>query len=423
VRRAKAPLLLLLLAWLASHSSLAPAPPAMNRHVVIFLPGLYGSALHDRASGALRWPSMREIVFRRRELVVCGTNDGPGQPCESLVAGAVVDKVAIVPKLYEIDVYGETLAKIQAGLGPGVTIRPFAYDWRQELSSQAAALDRMVEEERRQGHRVSIVAHSMGGLVASYYLRYGAQDLATAQEDWAGAAKVEKVVLAGVPYGGSVMSFVDLVEGRKVGPNGAILNAAAYQSFASTYQLLPDAADKVLDENFAPIEAPMLDAATWRQRQWGAFATRGGAGRGVASLEAARRLKALLQQPVAVAPPVRLDVLVVQGEGRRTLERVVWRQSATGRGSVVHDRKTWDATFGRKVSSRVLYADGDAVVTQAAGNLPDAFRDVLAVETMHTRNGHRQLLLDAAVVQRVSGFLRGDAEPDEALRDGTHGSR
>jgi pimeloyl-ACP methyl ester carboxylesterase len=398
----------------------------MNRHVVIFIPGLYGSALLDRRSGDLRWPSMREIVFRRRPLTVCGNQDDPGRPCDTLVAGMVVDKVAILPKLYEVDVYGETVAGIRAGLGADVTVRMFAYDWRQELSSQAAALDAMVEEERQQGHSVSLIAHSMGGLIASYYLRYGGQNMTTARENWAGAAKIDKVVLAGVPYGGSVMSFVDLVEGRKVGPNGTILNAAAYQSFVSTYQLLPDASDKVLDSDFQPIDAPLLEPGTWEEFKWGAFAAGRNPKRGMASLAYARKLKALLQQPLSVAPPTRVDVLMVQGQGRKTLEKVVWEGADSKPGSVVHDRKTWDAAYGKKVSSRVLYTDGDSVVTRAASDMPEAFRGALNVETMQTRKGHRQLLLDMAVVQRVSTFLRetGDTQADGHERLlGTYGSR
>lgn len=414
MRIAKVPLLLLLLALLASHPSIADAPTAMTRHVVIFIPGLYGSTLRDRANGQLRWPSLREILLRRRPLLVCAE---PAAPCATLVADEVVDKVALVPGLYAIDVYGETLAQLRAGLGTHATVRTFAYDWRLELSSQAAALDRVVEEERARGHTVSLVAHSMGGLVASYYLRYGAQAMAGAREDWSGAAKLDKVVLAGVPYGGSVMSVVDLVEGRKVGPNGTIMNAEAYQSFPSTYQLLPDSADQVLDEQFHVVDAPLLDAATWQARRWGAFADAGSAARGAASLGFARQLKALLQQPVATAPSKRTEVLVIQGEGRRTLDKIVWREPAGQRGSLVHDRATWDAAYG-KASSRVLYTDGDAVVTQSAGRLPQAFRDVMRVESVPTRKGHRQLLLDPVVVQKVATFLGATAgdRPEPARR-------
>jgi hypothetical protein len=80
----------------------------------------------------------------------------------------------------------------------------------------------------------------------------------------------------------------------------------------------------------------------------------------------------------------------------------------------VHDRETWDAAYGRKASSRVLYTDGDAVVTQAAGRLPEPFREAMHVYAVSTHKGHRQLLLDAKVVQRVADFL---GEADQASHD------
>ena len=403
-RRAWTPVFVL--AVLAGFSTHVQAPAPMSRNIVIFIPGLYGSSLRERESGALRWPSMREIVLRRRPLVVCPGADDPSAECEALVPGPVVGKVPVLPWLYEVDVYAQTLAGLESALGDAASVRSFSYDWRLELSSQAVALDRMVEEERQKGHRVSLVAHSMGGLIASYYLRYGRQPMAQAREDWSGAAKLDKVVLAGVPYGGSVMSFVDLEVGRKVAGNAQILGAAAYQSFPSTYQLLPDAGDKLLDGGFEPLHAPLLDAATWRSHRWGAF-KQGDSARAEASLAQARQLKALLRAPSASPPPAALQVLLVQGAGRKTLERVVLhREGAEG---VVHDRDTWNAAFGKQASSRILYRDGDAVVPIDASALPGGLASLRA-EVLHTKKGHRQLLLDPAVVTRVADFL-GTAAP------------
>jgi pimeloyl-ACP methyl ester carboxylesterase len=402
---------LFLLALLAGFPIHVQVPEPMSPNIVIFIPGLYGSALRERDGGALRWPSMREIVLRRRPLAVCSGADDPSAPCEALVPGPVVGKVPVLPWLYEVDVYAQTLAGIESALGDAASVRTFSYDWRLELSSQAAALDELVEQERRKGHRVSLVAHSMGGLVASYYLRYGRQPIAQAREDWSGARKLDTVVLAGVPYGGSVMSFVDLEVGRKVAGNAQILGAAAYQSFPSTYQLLPDADDQVLDGAFKPVHAPLLDAATWRERRWGAF-KRGESARGAASLAQARRLKEMLRAPVSVAPPASLHVLLVQGSGRKTLARVVLH--GEGAEGVVHDRETWNAAFGKQASSRILYGDGDAVVPVEASALPGGLA-VLDPEVLHTKKGHRQLLLDPAVVARVASFLGAAAPAHEGV--------
>lgn len=67
----------------------------------------------------------------------------------------------------------------------------FAYDWRRDLVESAQALDRFIKAKevevqqeifkrfgaKRSTVKFDLVAHSMGSLVARYYLRYGAADL------------------------------------------------------------------------------------------------------------------------------------------------------------------------------------------------------------------------------------------------------
>src|SRR5439155_476942 len=62
----------------------------------------------------------------------------------------------------------------------------YAYDWRQDNVESARGLDRLIESIRRDYGdpmlRVDIVAHSMGGLVARYYQRYGTEDVLDGRE-------------------------------------------------------------------------------------------------------------------------------------------------------------------------------------------------------------------------------------------------
>ncbi len=65
--------------------------------------------------------------------------------------------------------------------------------------------------------KFDIVAHSMGGLVARYFLRYGTAELpddgSLPEITWAGAQHVENLVMIGTPNSGSLDALVNLVDG------------------------------------------------------------------------------------------------------------------------------------------------------------------------------------------------------------------
>jgi pimeloyl-ACP methyl ester carboxylesterase len=84
----------------------------------------------------------------------------------------------------------------------------FPYDWRQDNVEAARGLDRLIEAIRRDyanpSLRVDIVAHSRGGLIARYYLRYGTVDVLDGSEQQVtlyGTTRVRKLVLLGTPLG------------------------------------------------------------------------------------------------------------------------------------------------------------------------------------------------------------------------------
>ena len=85
----------------------------------------------------------------------------------------------------------------------------FTYDWRLDLAASARrlglALDELAERCGDPSARFNIIGHSMGGLVARYYLRYGGAELeASRAVTWAGAERVRSLVLVATPSGGSV---------------------------------------------------------------------------------------------------------------------------------------------------------------------------------------------------------------------------
>jgi hypothetical protein len=159
----------------------------------------------------------------------------------------------------------------------------FDYDWRRDISENAARLDdliRSASELAQQARgtsdpvKVDVVAHSMGGLVLRYYLQYGTQPL---PEDgslpamtWAGAANVERAILVGTPSAGSVLSLKQLVEGVSYAPIVPEYRPAIIGTMPSIYQLMPrDRHKRVVDAATGDPVGSLFDAATWERHKWG----------------------------------------------------------------------------------------------------------------------------------------------------------
>jgi pimeloyl-ACP methyl ester carboxylesterase len=169
----------------------------------------------------------------------------------------------------------------------------FGYDWRRDISESAVALGKFIEDKRKyvmaeterrygvvdQDVRFDIVAHSMGGLVARYYLRYGDQPLA---EDgslpdltWAGARRVENVILVGTPSAGSLKSLDELVHGFKIGPTLPRYDPAVLGTMPAIYQMLPRERHRaiVVQDAAGPRFLDPLDPDLWEEMGWGLAST------------------------------------------------------------------------------------------------------------------------------------------------------
>ncbi|MBK7975502.1 MAG: hypothetical protein IPK07_20205 [Deltaproteobacteria bacterium] len=200
-----------------------------ERNPVIVIPGILGSKLVDAATGTIVWGAFgggaadpetpegaRLVALPMRE----------GAPLEALTdevrpAGALDRvKIDVLGLPLELTAYAQILATLgiggyrdqtlaQAGAiqyGNGhFTCFQFDYDWRRDNVENARRLDAFIREKRAQVQReiasrfgvidhdvhFDIIAHSMGGLVTRYFLRYGTQDLpadgSLPESSWAGA--------------------------------------------------------------------------------------------------------------------------------------------------------------------------------------------------------------------------------------------
>lgn len=161
----------------------------------------------------------------------------------------------------------------------------FFYDWRRSVPDNAARLKRFIENvlvfsrydaklPEDSDLKVDIVAHSMGGLLARWFLRYGGKQL---PEDgtrlpisWAGGDLVENAILIGTPNGGSLMGIEKLHGGLPPTPATPGYPAALLNTFPAIYQLMPRSRHEpaICGDTGNPID-DLYDPEAWARFGWG----------------------------------------------------------------------------------------------------------------------------------------------------------
>ena len=165
----------------------------------------------------------------------------------------------------------------------------FDYDWRKSNVYNAQELSKFVEEkklyiqkeyEKKFGIKnydvkFNIIAHSMGGLLTRYFLRYGNQDLpkdgSLPELTWSGTENVNKVFLIGTPNGGSVYSLNDLINGKKLAPVIPHYHAGILGTLPAVYELMPRTRHGAVFTNVNGVEKSLdiFDIQLWSDNGWG----------------------------------------------------------------------------------------------------------------------------------------------------------
>jgi pimeloyl-ACP methyl ester carboxylesterase len=163
-------------------------------------------------------------------------------------------------------------------------------------------LEGLAREAGDPGARFHVVGHSMGGLVARYYLRFGgAEPAADARVTWAGARRAASVVLAATPNAGSIPALGAVLRGERVGFSHTTLASSVVSRMPSVYQLLPPSGTQPLvDPRGRPLGHDLHDPATWERFGWGPFTPAGGSpgrSRRSSSLPKARAFHDALARP------------------------------------------------------------------------------------------------------------------------------
>lgn len=211
--------------------------------VIVLIPGIMGSAL--RKNGKDVWDistgAVLSALFSRgdslQELRLPPGSDGQ-DPQDGVTPKRLMPDVHLLPGLWKVDGYRKTSETIQAifEVSPNVNYVEFPYDWRLDNRLAAKRLQTEVGDvlrRRRQDTnnpdaKLIIVAHSMGGLVARYYLE--------CLEGW---RDTRALLTFGTPYRGAVNALDTLANGCYKGPRRLLDLSKTVRSFTSTYQLLP----------------------------------------------------------------------------------------------------------------------------------------------------------------------------------------
>ena len=283
------------------------------RNPVIVIPGILGSRLVDARSGTVVWGAFdggyadpRDPEGRRLVALPMKLGADLDELEDLVIPDGALRKVDV--KFLGLPFSGEAYAQILDALGIGgfrdkdlgqagavdygdahYTCFQFDYDWRLDLVQNARRLDDFIEVQRsyvrgqleeRFGIKnadvhFDIVTHSMGGLLARYYLRYGRADLPgdglSPAVTWEGAKFVDRLVMVAPPNAGSAHAFTELVEGSDLPFVLPDYPPAVLGTMPAIYQLLPRARHGFLVDASDPSQRldNALDPKLWQEMGWG----------------------------------------------------------------------------------------------------------------------------------------------------------
>jgi len=143
------------------------------------------------------------------------------RPPVVFIHGIWSSKTAMVPMRRSLINSGEYPARHTLSVDYGTPPRKSTQDIRQSAKVLADGVDRLLEELEREGikvSRVDIVAHSMGGLIARYYILNGYMDARGQVVGPGQAARVRKLITLDTPHAGSHVAdwYVDVMSQRYV---------------------------------------------------------------------------------------------------------------------------------------------------------------------------------------------------------------
>lgn len=220
-------------------------PRKRMEHVIVLLPGITGSVLRRKGkdvwapSGGALFSALRTLGGSIQSLKLAEDPvDKPTLP-DGVTAPRIMPDIHLIPELWKIDGYSKISNWILQTFDAerGKNFFEFPYDWRRD--NRVAARKLAADSEKwlhawRNGAgpddaKLILIGHSMGGLVARYYL-----------ECLDGWRNTKTLITLGTPFRGSLNALGFIANGftKSVGPFNINLSDLL-RSFTSVYQLLP----------------------------------------------------------------------------------------------------------------------------------------------------------------------------------------
>ncbi len=394
-----------------------------DRNPVIVIPGILGTTLVYPQTQTMVWGAFGgDSVNPERPdgARMLALPMGVGRPFKSLKDSVIPDGALerFQVSLWGLPVFLNAYVHILSTLGSGgfideqlvkanaldygddhFTCFQFDYDWRRDNVENAKRLHGFIEEKKTQVQeeiqrrfeiedydvKFDIVAHSMGGLITRYYLRYGAKDLPADGSNptvtWAGAEHVSRAILVGTPNAGSQNALYQLVHGTRFAMFLPGVAPAILGTMPSVYQLMPRGRHKTVtnDETGEPLE-DLFDPSVWQKMRWGLAsqdqdevlamllpAVKDPTARRKIALDhqrkcllRARQFTEALDTPVS--PPDGLELYLFAGDAEPTASHArfdpatgkLWISGTSpGDGTVTRDSATMDERLGRPWTPRL----------------------------------------------------------------------
>jgi pimeloyl-ACP methyl ester carboxylesterase len=221
---------------------------SLLRDVIVVVPGILGSVL--QRDGRDVWNVSMSAASQAaksgggslRDLQLDGDEDG-------VVATSLMQESKLIPGIHKIDGYTRLKKMVDETFEvvPGGNYLEFAYDWRRDNRDSGRKLGEAVTARLRQWREQSgaadakaiVLAHSMGGLLARYWL-----------ECLDGWPECRALITFGTPHRGALDTVGYLANGYK---KLFVDLTDAMRSFPSAHQLLPIYPSLRVDEAYVRV--------------------------------------------------------------------------------------------------------------------------------------------------------------------------